>query len=118
MSFFRTAAVTAAQVSGSPQLLTRLRQRELDGIVVKSVYDRATCDAVAAKLEAGQHGLIRTDFPAKFAAFFYGINLNLTHPDLKEYFAEVPRFDAGLSQLLPGSPNLEQRLTALMSVLD
>ena len=118
MSFFRTAVVTAAEASGSPQLLTRLRQRELNGVLVKDVYDRATCNAVAAALEAGQHGLIRTDFPAKFAAFFYGINLNLTHPDLKEYFAEVPRFDKGLSQLFPGDLNLERRLGALMSTLD
>jgi hypothetical protein len=118
MSFFRTATIAATQSPQSTQLLSRLRQQELDGIVVKGVYDQATCGAVTAKLEAGQHGLIRTDFPAKFAAFFYGINLNLTHPDLREYFAEVPRFDEGLSQLLPASLNLEQRLTALMSVLD
>ena len=118
MSFFRTATVAAAQASQSPQLLSSLRRQELDGIVVTGVYDRAACDAVTVKLEAGQHGLIRTDFPAKFAAFFHGINLNLTHPDLRDYFAEVPRFDAGLSQLLPGGLSLEPRLTGLMSVLD
>ena len=117
-SFFQVATVAANEAPQSPQLLGRLRRQELDGIVVKGVYDQATCDAVMGKLEAGQHGLIRTDFPAKFAAFFYGINLNLTHPDLREYFAEVPRFDDGLAQLLPGSLNLEQRLTALMSALD
>jgi hypothetical protein len=118
MSFFRTTTVAATRANGSPQLLTGLRQRELDGILVKEVYDGATCDAIAAELEAGQHGLVRTDFPAKFAAFFYGINLNLTHPDLREYFAEVPRFDEGLSQLFPGDLNIERRLTALMSALD
>ena len=115
MSFFRTVTVAAAEAGRSPHILTRLRAREIDGIIVKEVYDRATCEAVRAELEAGRHGLIRTDFPAKFAAFFYGINLNLTHPDLKEYFAEAPRFRDGLSRLFPGELDLESRLTRLMS---
>jgi hypothetical protein len=118
MSFFRTETVTASEAARSPQLLTRLRQRGIEGIIVKDVYSRATCDALCAELEAGRHGLIRTDFPAKFAAFFYGINLNLAHPDLTDYFAEVPKFHAGLSRLLPGDDGLEPRLTRLMSDLD
>ena len=75
MPFFPTVTVEAAQVGQSPQLLTRLRHREIDGIVVKNVYDRATCEALRIALEAGHHNLIKTEFPAKFAAFFYGINL-------------------------------------------
>jgi hypothetical protein len=75
MPFFPTVTVEAAQVGQSPQLLTRLRRREIDGIVVKNVYDRATCEALRIALEAGHHNLIKTEFPAKFAAFFYGINL-------------------------------------------
>ncbi|HUZ32092.1 MAG TPA: 2OG-Fe(II) oxygenase [Xanthobacteraceae bacterium] len=118
MSFFRTVTVNAAGAGRSPHLLTRLRQREIEGILVKEVYDRRACEAVRAELEAGHHGLIRTDFPAKFAAFFYGINLNLAHPDLNDYFAEVPKFRDGLSRLLPGDLGLESRLTRLMSDLD
>jgi 2OG-Fe(II) oxygenase superfamily len=118
MSFFRTVTVSAEDIGQSPHILTRLRGRDIDAIIVKELYDRATCDAVCAELEAGKHGLVRTDFPAKFAAFFYGINLNLTHPDLKEYFAEVPRFRAGLSGLFSGKLNLESRITGLLSQLD
>ena len=117
MSFFRTVTVTAMEASRLPHL-TRLRRREIEGIIVKEVYGRAICEALCAELEANRHGLIRTDFPAKFAAFFYGINLNLAHPDLEDYFAEVPKFDAGLSALLPGDQGLEPRLTHLMSDLD
>ncbi len=102
----------------SPQLLTRLRRREIDGIVVKNVYDRATCEALRVALEAGRHDLIKTEFPAKFAAFFYGINLNLAHPDLKDYFAEAPRFRDGLSRLLPGELDLQRRITGLFAALD
>lgn len=118
MPFFPTVTVEAAQVGQSPQLLTRLRHREIDGIVVKNVYDRATCEALRIALEAGHHDLIKTEFPAKFAAFFYGINLNLAHPDLKDYFAEAPRFRDGLSRLFPGELDLQQRITGLFGALD
>ena len=118
MSFFRTVAVSAAEAGQSPEILTRLRGREIDGVIVKQVYDRATCDAICAALEAGRHGLIKTEFPAKFAAFFYGVNLNLTHPDLEAYFAEAPRFRAGLSRLFPGDLDLERRVAGLLSALD
>ena len=118
MSFFRTVTVAAEDAGQSPHLLTRLRGQDVDAIIVKGLYDRAACDVVCAELEDGRHGLIRTDFPAKFAAFFYGINLNLTHPDLKEYFAEVPRFRAGLSGLFSGKLDLERRVTGLLTGLD
>ena len=118
MSFFRTVIVSAVDARQSPRTLARLRGGEIDGIIVKQVYDRATCDAICAELEGGGHGLIKTDFPAKFAAFFYGINLNLTHPDLREYFAEAPRFRAGLSRLFPGDLDLEARVTGLLSSMD
>jgi hypothetical protein len=118
MTFFRTVTVAAAEAGRSPDLLTRLRAREIDGVIVKGVYDRATCEAVRGDLEQNRHRLIRTDFPARFAAFFYGINLNLAHPDLKDYFAQTPRFRAGLTALFPGDLDLETRLTRLMSTLD
>jgi hypothetical protein len=118
MSFFRTVTVSAADAGMSPRILTQLRGREIDGVIVKQVYDDETCAAVCAELEEGRHGLIRTDFPAKFAAFFYGVNLNLTHPDLNDYFAEAPRFRAGLSQLHSGRLDLEGRISRLLSSLD
>jgi hypothetical protein len=118
MAFFQTVTIAFENVGQSGDLLTRLRRRDIDGVVVTGVYDAATCDRVKAQLEDNHASLIRTDFPAKFAAFFYGINLNLAHPDLKDYFAEVPRFRDGLGKLLSSGPDLETRLTSLMSALD
>lgn len=118
MTFFRTVTVAAEESKRSPDLLTRLRRREIDGVIVTGVYDRAACEAVRRDLEHNRHGLIRTDFPASFAAFFYGINLNLAHPDLQDYFDEAPRFAAGLTKLFPGELDLQERLTGLMSALD
>ena len=118
MAFFETVTVSAAEADRSPHLLTQMRAQKINGIIVKQVYDRAICDAVSADLEAGRHDLLKTDFPAKFSAFFYGINLNLAHPDLREYFAETRRFREGLSRLFPGDLDLQSRVTRLLSTLD
>ena len=110
MSFFRTVTVDGsggrAIAASSHAAACSARSK---ASLSRTSTIAATCEAVCAELEAGHHGLIRTDFPAKFAAFFYGINLNLTHPDLKDYFAEVPKFRDGLSRLLPGDLGLERR---------
>ena len=118
MPFFPTVTVAAADAAQSPQLLTQLRRREIDAIIVKDVYDGPTCEALRVALEAGRHDLIKTEFPAKFAAFFYGINLDLAHPDLKDYFAQAPKFCDGLSRLFPGELDLQRRITRLFAALD
>src|SRR5260370_24667556 len=51
-------------------------------------------------------------------AYFYGMNLNLTHPDLAAYFEEAPAFCAQLKELFQGSIDLETRVTRLLSALD
>lgn len=118
MSFFRTVTVTADMAAHSGSPITKLCRREIDGILIKGVYDAGTCNRAREALEAGPADLIRTDFPAKFAAFFYGINLNLAHPDLDEYFAEQPRFRAALDALAGGGLNLQRRLSDVMSAID
>ena len=118
MGFFTTETVNAGDTSGSSDVLTRMRRRDIDGVIIKGVYSPSTCAEVCAELEKNSAGLVRTDFPAKFAAFFYGINLNLAHPDLEDYFAEVPRFRAGLATLGGGALDLESRVTQLMSAFD
>jgi len=118
MSFFRTLTLDAADLTNASNALTRLRAREIDGVVVKRVYDAATCEAVCEELEDNRHGLVKTEFPAKFAAFFYGANLNLAHPDLVDYFKETLRFRAGLARLSGGKLDLERRVTSLLSTLD
>jgi hypothetical protein len=45
MTFFRTVTVAAAETGRSPDLLTRLRAREIDGVIVKGVHDGAACKA-------------------------------------------------------------------------
>ena len=117
MSFLRTVTV-AADAAGHGNPLTALCRQDVDAIIVRRVYDAETCEQARAALEAGPADLVRTDFPAKFAAFFYGINLNLAHPDLDDYFAEVPRFKNALEALAGGTLHLQHRIGSLFSTLD
>lgn len=118
MSFFRHETLDVGAARRASGVLTRVRRREIDGVIVKGVYDAATCGAICAALEAGRHGLVRTDFPAKFAAYFLGVNLNLAHPDLTDYFAEAKRFHAGLKRLFPGGLDIEARVGGLLAAMD
>jgi hypothetical protein len=120
MSFFRTIVVPAAEAEAGrwSDAIRRLRRAEFEGILLRQVYDPQECARFCARLELGRHGLVRTDFPPKMRAFFLGMNLNLTPPDLVAYFREAPGFRAGLAQLFSGSVDLETRLTGLLSFLD
>jgi hypothetical protein len=117
-SFFRTVVVPAADVGQHADAIRCLRREEFEGIVVTGVYDPAECAALCVALEEGRHGLVRTDFPAPFHAFFLGMNLNLTPPDLTGYFAAAPVFRERLAGLFSGVGDLEARVTELLSALD
>jgi hypothetical protein len=116
--FFRTVDIPAADVGRWSDAIRRLRREEFEGIILREVYDAQECARFCARLEGGQHGLVRTDFPPQMRAFFLGMNLNLTDPDLVAYFREAPGFRARLRELFSGSVDLEARVTRLLSSLD
>ncbi len=117
-SFFRTIVVGAPQAQDFPDAIRRLRREEFEGIIVRQVYSAEECARLSDRLEGGQHGLVRRDFPPIMRAYFLGINLNLTHPDLVAYFQEAPAFRARLKQLFSGSIDLEARVAGMLSSLD
>lgn len=118
MSFFRFETLDAAEAGKRPDLLTRMHRGDLEGALVRGVYNAAECEAVRAALEAGRADLVRSEFPAAFKSSFYGVNLNLAPPDLVGYFEEAEQFHSGLQRLFPGDLDLERRTAGLMSVLD
>lgn len=118
MSFFRHEIVDAAAIKSFRNQVTRVHSGDLDGVIVEKVYERAACEAICAELEANRHGLVRTTFPAKFRAYFYGVNLNLAAPDLGPYFVEAARFQEGLKRVFPGPLDLERRVSGLLGALD
>jgi hypothetical protein len=117
-SFFRCVVVQAADAAAHADAIRRMRREEFEGIIVREVYSPTECARLCARLETGQHALVRTEFPAPFRAFFLGMNLNLTHPDLITYFQAVPGFHDGLAELFSGSIELQTRVTTLLSALD
>jgi hypothetical protein len=117
-SFFRNLVIGAPEIAGFPDAIRRLRREEFEGIVLRQVYDAPECARLAARLDGGPEGLLRSDFPPMMHAYFFGMNLNLTHPDLAAYFQAAPEFRAQLKQLFRGTVDLETRVTRLLSALD
>ncbi len=118
VSFFRSLVISAAEAGRHPDAIKRMRRDEFEGIVLRRLYEPAECEQLCERLEAGAHGLMRTDFPPAMRAFFLGMNLNLTAPDLVAYFRETPRFRGALRRLFVGLVDLQERLGGLMSALD
>ena len=116
--FFKLAEIAADACADHATIIRQMRAGACDGILVRGVYTPADCATLCERLEAEQHGLPRTDFPPVMRAFFLGMNLNLTHPDLRAYFAAVPGFAQGLTRLSAGMDDLQPRLTGLFSALD
>jgi hypothetical protein len=120
MGFFRWSVVDGADgvALSASEALSRIHAGDLDGIIVKSVYNTIECKRICEDLETNQHNLIRTDFPAIFRAYFLGVNLNLAYPDLDPYFEHAVRFRDGLSRLFPGELGLERRVCRFLSEMD
>src|SRR4051794_10515244 len=116
--FFRHVTVAAEDAAAHPGLIRQLRREELDGIVVTGVYSEDDCAMLQQRLEQGRHGLVRTSFPGPFRSFFLGINLNLTTPDLEEYFQTAPVFRERLARLFSGTVDLQSRVTGLLAAMD
>jgi hypothetical protein len=117
-SFFRSLSIHASEADRYDDAVRRMRRGEFDGIVVSEVYTSAECTSLCARLQAGRHGLVRTDFPPMMRAFFLGMNLNLTAPDLVAYFRAAPAFRQQLRELFVGCSDLEARIGKLLSALD
>jgi hypothetical protein len=117
-SFFRTVDLDAAEAAAMPDAIRRMRHEEFDGLLVRGVYSEAACGRLCARLQAGHHALLRSDFPPLMRAHFFGINLNLAPPDLAGYFAAAPGFRAGLRDLFGAEGDLETRVGGLLSALD
>jgi hypothetical protein len=116
--FFRTIVVDATGPGSETDAIRRMRREEFEGIFVRGVYSAEECALLRQRLEAADHALPRTSFPAPFRSHFLGMNLNLTAPDLSGYFDTEPMFREQLGGLFAGMTDLETRITGLLSTLD
>lgn len=117
-SFMQTVTLDAADAASWPDAMARLRAKDLGAIILRGVYDPSDLSKLPDLLAANSAGLIKTEFPPAFCAYFYGINLNLAHPDLTRYFAAEPDFRARLATLPFGDTPFEPRICDILSRLD
>lgn len=117
-SFFRLLDLHSLDLHKSPRAVRQMRDGEIDGIILRGVYDPENCAHICHRLETGQHSLFRTDFPPIMRAFFLGENLNLADPDLRQYFALASAFQDGLRDLFHPYEDLEERICRLFEVID
>ncbi|MCA8884370.1 MAG: 2OG-Fe(II) oxygenase [Rhodobacteraceae bacterium] len=115
-NFFRIETVDAEGPLPGTAPLAALRAGALHAVLLRHVYPAQAMAEAVQKLDANAPGFVRSDFPAAFKAFFYGLNLNLAAPDLAPYFAAEPAFRAALAGLL--RPDAETRITGLLQALD
>lgn len=117
-SFFRTLDLHSLDLHATPRAIREMRDGQIDGIILRGVYDPGACADICRRLENGRHRLFRTDFPPIMRAFFLGENLNLAHPDLRRYFALAPAFEDGLRDLFDPHEDVQQRLCRLFEAID
>jgi hypothetical protein len=115
-SFFRLRTAEADDPDVDRAALAELRRGDVHAVLIRRVFAREEMERVVTVLESNAPGFVRSEFPAAFRAFFYGLNLNLAPPDLGDYFAEEPRFRAALSGLTV--PQLEGRIVEVLQRFD
>lgn len=116
--FLNVVEVDAADCASHGGLFARLRGGEIQAIIVHGVYAPEVLAPAVARLERHDPPFLQTWFPEKFRAWFYGRNLNLSHPDLDGYFEEAARFAGQLHDLFAPPLDFAQRTGGLLAALD
>ncbi|HEX4985707.1 MAG TPA: hypothetical protein VFV71_06495 [Burkholderiales bacterium] len=116
--FLRTLEVEADDAAGHADAFARMRAGGLQAVLVHGVYAQPLLERIVGRLERHDPPFLKTSFPGKFRSWFYGRNLNLSHPDLPGYFAEAAHFNAQLEALLPGGDGIQARVGAILAALD
>lgn len=110
--------IDAAEARTLPDTFERLRNGDLQAIIVHGVYPPEVLSSVVQRLERHDPPFLQTWFPNKFRAWFFGRNLNLAEPGLPGYFDEAALFRAHLGALFPPGHGLEARVAGILSQLD
>jgi hypothetical protein len=117
-SFLRLLEINAADAAEHPDAFDRIRAGDLQGMIVHDVYPAEVLAAVVERLERRDLPFVRTRFPAEFRSLFLGRNLNLSHPDLREYFADASAFHEHLAALFPPRLGVTDHLARILATLD
>jgi len=95
----------------------RLRSGELQAVVVHRVFLPLELSRIVGRLERHDPPFLQTWFPDAFRAWFFGRNINLSHPDLPGYFDEAARFNRQFDELFAPDAG-KARIAAILAALD
>jgi hypothetical protein len=116
--FFRLLEIDAADVGDHPDAFDRLRRSDVHGILLHRVYRPDELVALGERLVRHDPPFVQSSFPEEFHSWFYGINLNLAHPDLVGYFEQAAVFNEQLDGIFPPQRGATDYLAGLMQQLD
>lgn len=116
---FLTIETHSAEGPACADAIERLRADEIDALILADVVPAAALPVLVDQLETNGPAFVVTDFPGPFRSFFYGMNVNLSPPDLTEYYAQEPRFAAALERLsVAAGLDLVERAASALSRFD
>jgi hypothetical protein len=120
-TLFRLLDIEAADVARHATVIDDLRERRLDGLIVRGALPAGAAAAAVARLERGDTPLRRATFPGfpevPASPHVFGRAIVACPPDLTEYFAEAAAFRSALPSLFAGDLDFEARLSSIFSVL-
>ncbi len=117
-TFFRLLEIAASEAARYPDALEWIRQGDLHAVVLHDVFPPEVLRAVVDCFERHDPPFLKTSFPEKFRAFFYGENLNLADPDLRDYFREAAHFHQQLQSIFPPGMGVTDHLAKVLASLD
>lgn len=115
--FLATLELDAEEARLHADAFARLRSGELQAVVVHRVFRPTELAGIVDRLEQHDPPFLQTWFPDAFRAWFFGRNINLSHPDLAGYFDESARFNRQLDDLFAPHGGMN-RITGILSTLD
>lgn len=115
--FLATLEFDADEVRLHANAFARLRSGELQAVVVHRLFPPPELARIVGRLENHDPPFLQTWFPEAFRAWFFGQNINLSHPDLPGYFDEAARFNRQLDELLAPHGGMHH-IAGVLSALD
>jgi hypothetical protein len=118
---FRFLTVDAADVGRYPSAIDDMRERRLDGMILRGVLSQAEIAAVLERLERRDLPVPRNTFPGfpedDTSPYVVGRAIVSCSADLEDYFRDAADFRRCLPALFPGEPSFEARLGSIFSAL-
>ncbi len=117
MSFFKLEDLRYDELAPDGDDLQRFYRGELNGLVIRGVFDPAELEPIAERLDDNTPGFEKTLFPEEFKAGFFGLAVDMSEGDLKRYAESAARFRQNCRTLFEGASDFERRTFEMLGKL-